>query len=215
MTNAVVGANQADMHLIGVSEGRDFSVERFADLRLAADGDACPRCTGTFRGYRGIEVGHVFFLGTKYSEAMRCNYLDESGREQPMVMGCYGIGVSRIMAAAVEQNHDEFGIVWPKSLAPYQIAILPLQMNKQPVVDAAEKLYQDLRERGFEVLLDDRDERAGSKFKDAELIGAPLRIAIGSRGLDGGTIEVKPRSGGPTENVPVDGVVDWVSEYLS
>jgi prolyl-tRNA synthetase len=214
MHDAIVGGNQVDTHYVGASEGRDFKVTTFADLRLAGAGDACGRCGSAFRSYRGIEVGHVFFLGTKYSEAMRCNYLDESGREQPMVMGCYGIGVSRIMAAAIEQNHDDNGIVWPKSLAPYQVSILPLQMNKEPVVEAAEKLYAELREAGVEVLLDDRKERAGSKFKDAELIGIPLRIVIGSRGLEGGALEIKSRSGGEAAEVPVDEVVPWVLEYL-
>ena len=175
-------------------------------------GDECPRCAGTLQAYRGIEVGR-FFLGTKYSEAMRCNYLDESGRERPMVMGCYGIGVSRIMAAAIEQNHDESGIIWPIAIAPFHVTLLPLQTNKDEVVAAAQSLYDALKNAGVEVLLDDR-KRAGSKFKDAELIGIPLRIAIGSHGLDNG-IEAKVRGQDPVYDLPLADVVDWVLERLN
>ncbi len=215
LRGGVTGANAADAHLLNVDEGRDFEVSQFADLRLAREGDACPRCGGRLREHRGIEVGHVFFLGTKYSDAMRCNYLDENAVERPMVMGCYGIGVSRIMAAAIEQNHDENGIVWPKPLAPYDVTILPLQMNKDDVVEAADSIYEELRSAGLSVLLDDRKERAGSKFKDAELIGIPLRIAIGGRGLAEGVVEVKPRQGGDVEKVPLADIVSYVTEFLA
>ena len=191
LNDAVCGANDKDTHLTGVSAGRDFIVDAYVDLRLAKPGDECPRCHGTLDGYRGIEVGHVFFLGTKYSESMGCTYLDESGVEKPMVMGCYGIGVSRIMAAAIEQNHDEYGIVWPASIAPFHLTILPLQMNKDEVVDTATALYEQCANAGIEVLLDDRNERAGSKFKDADLLGIPYRITIGSRGLANGVVEAK------------------------
>jgi prolyl-tRNA synthetase len=212
--DAVVGANQADAHFVHVDVGRDFTASRFADLRLAVAGDPCPRCASPLLAFRGIEVGHVFFLGTEYTEAMSCNYLDTDGRERPMVMGCYGIGVSRTMAATVEQNHDEHGIVWPPALAPYQVIILPLQMNKPEVVATAEALYETLLEAGVEVLLDDRKERAGSKFKDAELFGIPLRLAIGARGLAEGKVELKPRAGGPMEMVPVDDIGERVAELL-
>jgi prolyl-tRNA synthetase len=215
MRGAVVGANIVDAHFVNIDEARDFSVDRFADLRMAADGDPCPRCDGTLKGYRGIEVGHVFFLGTKYSEPMKCNYLDESGREQPMVMGCYGIGVTRVMAAAIEQNHDEHGIIWPLALAPYQVTVLPLQMNKTDVVDAAEKLYAELAAAGVEVLIDDRNERAGSKFADAELMGIPLRIAVGGRGLRDGLVELKTRGGDAVEEIPLDRLVDEIRSRLS
>jgi len=214
MRDAVVGANAGDAHHVHVDEGRDFQAARFADLRLAVDGDACPRCAGPLKGYRGIEVGHVFFLGTKYSEAMRCNYLDEHSKEKPMVMGCYGIGITRIMAAAIEQNHDDKGIVWPRAIAPYQVAILPLQMNKSDVVQAAEAIYDRLTDAGFEVLLDDRKERAGAKFADAELIGTPLRIAIGGRGLKEGIVELKVRGGDEVEKVPLDGLLDEIRSRL-
>ena len=215
MVGAVTGANAADAHFVNVDEGRDFDVSQFADLRLAREGDACPRCGSELREYRGIEVGHVFFLGTKYSEAMRCNYLDENAAERPMVMGCYGIGVSRIMAAAIEQNHDENGIIWPTPLAPYDVTILPLQMNKDDVVEAAESIYAKLQGAGLDALLDDRKERAGSKFKDAELMGIPVRIAIGGRGLAEGIVELKARTGGDVEKVPLAEVVNRVRELLA
>ncbi len=214
LSDGIVGANQADAHYLGAQPGRDFEVQRFADLRIAAAGDPCPKCQTSLIEYRGIEVGHVFFLGTKYSEAMRCTYLDENGAEKPMVMGCYGIGVSRIMAAAVEQNHDDAGIVWPSALAPFSVSILPLQMNKEPVVQAAEEIYAKLESAGVAVLLDDRNERAGSKFKDAELIGVPVRIAIGSRGLQSGVVEMKPRQGGEVEEVAIAAVLPRVLELL-
>ena len=213
LRGAVCGANVKDAHLQHVDAGRDFQAT-YADVRMAEQGDQCPRCEGHLRAHRGIEVGHVFFLGTKYSEAMRCTVLDETGRERPIVMGCYGIGVSRVLAAAVEQNHDENGIVWPVSLAPYQVSVLPLQMNKPEVVEAAERIYAELQAAGVEVLLDDRKERAGGKFKDAELIGAPWRIAIGARGLETGEVELKPRAGGENESVPLDSVVSILRERL-
>ena len=215
MSDAVCGANAPDMHMTGVVEGRDFTVSKYGDLRMAQDGDLCPRCASVLKSYRGIEIGHVFFLGTKYSGPMRCNYLDETGREQPMVMGCYGIGVSRIIAAAIEQHHDEHGIVWPMALAPYQVIILPLQMNKPEVVAHAEALYDSLRNNGFEVLLDDRNERAGSKFKDAELMGIPVRIALGSRGLSQGVLELKIRRGGEVEEIAIDAVLGRVQELVT
>ncbi len=213
--DGITGANQTDKHLLHVDLGRDFQVSRFADLRMVKGGDPCPRCGAELRSFRGIEVGHVFFLGTKYSESMSCNYLDEGGRERPMVMGCYGIGISRTMAAAVEQNHDKFGIAWPKAIAPYQVTILPLQMNKAPVVEAGEEIYKQLQEAGLEVVLDDRRESAGSKFKDAELIGFPVIIAIGSRGLQKQMVEIKPRQGGKKQEVPLAEVNAYVLELLA
>ena len=213
MRAAVTGANEADRHLVDVDEGRDFTADLYTDLRLAQGGDPCPRCGGVLRPFRGIEVGHVFFLGTVYSDKMRCNYLDEQSTERPMVMGCYGIGVTRTMAAAIEQNHDEHGIAWPLALAPYTVTVLPLQMNKDEVVEMGERLYAELRDAGIEVLLDDRKERAGSKFADAELMGIPYRVAIGGRGLQEGLLEVKARAG-EMEKVPPDQVVAYLLERL-
>lgn len=204
ITDGVVGANEIDQHIIHVAAGRDFNPTCYADVRMAVDGDPCPRCGGELRTYKGIEVGHVFFLGTRYSEPMKCNYLDEAGKESPMMMGCYGIGISRVMAAAIEQNHDEHGITWPSTIAPYQAIVLPLQMNKEDVVGTAEQIYGALNEAGVEVLLDDRNERAGSKFKDADLIGIPVRIAVGGRGVQEGVVEVKTRTGGDIEKVPFE-----------
>ena len=191
---AVVGANVADTHYTGFDIDRDARSVRFSDFRLASGGDPCGRCAeGAFEFFRGIEVGQVFYLGTKYSDALRCTFLGEEGREQPMVMGCYGIGITRILSAAIEQNHDKDGIVWPMSLAPYHVIVLPMQMKDERVVAAAESLYAELLERGVEVVIDDRDTRPGVKFKDADLLGIPLRVTIGGRGLEAGRLEVRRR----------------------
>jgi prolyl-tRNA synthetase len=215
LVDAVTGANEADQHFVGVNEGRDFQVTAFHDLRMAGDGDPCPRCGGRLKGFRGIEVGHVFYLGTKYSKSMNCAYQNEAGDDVPMVMGCYGIGVTRIMAAAIEQNHDADGIVWPVAIAPFHVAILPLQMNVPEVVAAAEKLYTDLSDAGVQVILDDRDERAGSKFKDADLIGLPFRVAIGARALQEGVIELKHRRGGEVVKVPLADAVTHIRGLIA
>ena len=181
---------------------------------MAVEGDPCSRCDGSLRTFRGIEVGHVFYLGTKYSEAMKCTVLDETGRDTPMVMGCYGIGVTRVMAAAIEQNHDKNGIIWPQAIAPFHLHILTLQSNVDEVVACAEDLYRDAQARGIEVLFDDRDLRAGGKFKDADLIGIPFRIAIGGRGLKEGVAEVKLRHSATVYKVPIDHVMDAVEREL-
>jgi prolyl-tRNA synthetase len=192
---AVTGANREDEHLVGVEHGRDFGKGvTFADLRQAKAGDPCPRCgKGTFEEHRGIEVGQVFYLGTKYSAPLGATFLDAAGQELPIEMGTYGIGVSRTMAAAVEQNHDADGIVWPLPLAPYPIEIVPTSVTDAPVREAAEKLYGELRAGGIEPLLDDRDERPGVKFKDADLIGIPLRVTVGQKGLGKGVVELRHR----------------------
>ncbi len=193
--DGVSGANELDHHVRGVSATRDLGGVEWADLRMAAPGDGCPRCgKGTFTLFLGIEVGHVFYLGTKYSEPMKCTFLDVAGKEQVMEMGCYGIGVTRVAAAAIEQNHDQDGIIWPMSIAPYQVALLTLQQNDPAVVAAADKLYAELEAAGIEVIYDDRDERPGAKFKDADLIGVPLRVAVGKKSLAEGKLELKPRS---------------------
>ena len=191
--NLVVGANKKGHHLTGVSLERDCAIEAYATLRMAQEGDPCPRCEGKLRSFKGIEVGHVFYLGTKYSEAMGCTVLDEQGTATPVEMGCYGIGVSRVMAAAIEQHHDKDGICWPVSLAPFQVHILTLQPNVPEVVACAEELYEACLKAGVEVLYDDRDTRAGGKFKDADLMGVPVRVAIGGRGVKEGVVEVKNR----------------------
>jgi prolyl-tRNA synthetase len=202
MANFVVGANAADMHYKNVNLGRDFEPTQIVDLRTAAPGDPCPRCDGGhYKGYRGIEVGHVFFLGTKYSAPMKCNVLDESGSEKPMIMGCYGIGVTRIAAAAIEQNNDPNGIIWPMPLAPFQVAIVSDPTNAD-CVKAADEIYEALQKEGVEVLYDDREERMGPKFKDADLIGIPLRITVGKKSLAEGAVEFKHRREKDAQKVP-------------
>ncbi len=215
MSDFVVGANRADTHLAGASHGRDFSVEAFADLRQAEHGDPCPRCDGRLEIWRGIEVGHIFKLGTKYSEALGAKVQDESGKERTLVMGCYGIGVGRTVAAAIEQNNDANGIIWPMPIAPFQVLITMLNPKEEAVRDAAEELYRALLEKGCDVLLDDRDERPGSKFKDADLIGIPLRVTVGARGLQDGAFELQARAGGEREMVPVDKTVEVLTARIA
>ncbi|MHB8769792.1 MAG: proline--tRNA ligase [Syntrophales bacterium] len=202
--NVVMGANREDYHLVNVNQGRDFSVTEFADLRVIRESDPCPRCGRTIRIARGIEVGHVFKLGTKYSTAMKATYLDRTGREQTMIMGCYGIGIGRTVAAAVEQNHDADGIVWPLPLAPFQAIVTPVNVNEPALAEAAERIYRVLEEQGVDVILDDRDERAGVKFKDADLLGIPFRITVGPKKLAEGKVEVKVRRSGEVVTLPID-----------
>jgi prolyl-tRNA synthetase len=204
MRGAVTGANEADAHFIHVDQERDFTPSAFADLRLAVSGDPCPRCEqGRLETHRGIEVGQVFYLGTKYSEAMGATYLDAEGRERPLEMGCYGIGISRLVAAAIEQNHDANGIIWPFALAPFQVLLLPINYKDAAIRETTDRLYDDLQHCGVEVILDDRDERPGVKFKDADLVGIPLRVTIGSKGLERGCIELRTRREGKTDEIPV------------
>ena len=215
MSDFVVGANKADTHLTGVNLDRDFKVEAFADLRQAETGDPCPRCAGKLEVWRGIEVGHVFKLGTKYSEALGATVQDEAGQERTLVMGCYGIGVGRTVAAAIEQNNDDNGIIWPMPIAPFQVLIAMLNPKDDAVRGASEKLYQDLLDAGIDVLLDDRDERPGSKFKDADLIGIPLRVTVGARGLQEGAFEVQERAVGEREMIPVADALENLTERVA
>ena len=204
MHNFVTGANAADTHLKNVNIGRDFSVSGFVDIRNVVIGDACPRCdSGKLEIWRGIEVGHVFKLGTKYSKALKATFLDADGKEQIIFMGCYGIGVGRTVAACIEQNHDENGIIFPIPIAPFQCIISSLSAKEDEVKAASETIYQELLEAGIEVLLDDRDERPGFKFKDADLIGIPLRIVVGAKALAEGKVELKERRSGEVEVLPI------------
>ncbi|HHT91623.1 MAG: proline--tRNA ligase [Bacillota bacterium] len=214
MADAVVGANEGDHHLIHANLDRDFAVTLFADLRETEPGDPCPRCVGTLEGARGIEVGQVFKLGTKYSRAMGATFLDESGAEKPVIMGCYGIGVGRTVAAVIEKNHDQDGIIWPLAIAPYQVIIVPVSMKDEAQAQAARKLYQELKAAGVEVVLDDRDERPGVKFKDADLIGFPLRVTIGSRSLEQGEMEIVLRRTKEKRNVPISQVLPDIETIL-
>jgi len=211
----VCGANAADLHLRNVVSKRDFSPTTCGDFRQAAVGDACPRCeTGHFAGYRGIEVGQVFFLGTKYSAPMKCNFLAADGKEQPMVMGTYGIGVTRIAASAIEQNHDADGIIWPVPIAPFEVSLLSLQVGDAQVTAVAERLHEELEKAGVEVLFDDRDERPGVKFKDADLIGMPYRIAVGKKGVAEGVVELKARRSPEVVKVKIEDIVRVVVEKV-
>ncbi len=190
--NFVVGANREDHHLINVNYGRDFRVDGFFDLLLPQEGDSCARCGKPLSSGRGIEVGQIFKLGTKYSRSMGANFLDKQGNEKPFLMGCYGIGITRTVAAVIEQHHDKDGIIWPPSVAPYQVLILLLNITHAQTRETAERLYGQLGD--LEVLLDDREERAGTKFKDADLIGIPLRVTVGEQSLREGKVEIKLRS---------------------
>lgn len=214
MASFVVGGNEKDLHLKNVNLERDFKVAVFGDLRTIAQSDPCPRCGGAMSFGRGIEVGHVFKLGVKYSEAMKALFLNEQGKELPMIMGCYGIGIGRTVAAAIEQNHDENGIVFPIPVAPFEVSILPLQMHNDDVVKAAVKIYEDLMKNGIDALLDDRDERAGVKFNDADLLGIPVRITVGSRGLKNGEVEVKLRSEAESFTVPLNNAAIAIGETV-
>lgn len=214
MRNFVVGGNKSDTHLINANWDRDFSVEAFLDLRLARAGDRSPRSDDQLQEAKGIEVGHVFLLGTKYSQAMNATFLDADGQETLAIMGCYGIGVSRTAAASIEQNHDDKGMIWPVPIAPFHVHLLPVTASEQ-VVHTAGMLYDACLEAGVEVLWDDRDERAGVKFNDADLIGAPFHVTIGDRGLKQGIVELKQRNTGEVQQLPPADVIPHVQELLS
>lgn len=214
MKNAVTGANKTDYHMINVNPGRDFALDEVADIRMVNAGEPCPRCGGTLQAARGIEVGQVFKLGTKYSKALGAKFLDENGKEQLMIMGCYGIGVSRTVAAAIEQNHDNDGIIWPMPIAPYHAIVVPVSTKDEKQMQLAESLYNSLRASGIESVLDDRNERPGVKFKDADLIGYPLRIVVGGKAVEEGTVEIKHRRNGNVDTVRYDGAVAYIKKIV-
>jgi prolyl-tRNA synthetase len=215
MRNMVAGGNRTDAHTINVNRKRDFNPDVMADIRLAVEGDACPRCAGgKLKFFRGIEVGHVFKLGTKYSRTMNVVYTDKDGNDAPVVMGCYGIGVGRTMAAAIEQRNDKDGIIWPVALAPYIVDVIPIAANDAAQMEAAERIYNELNEAGIEAVLDDRDERPGVKFKDADLIGFPIKIVAG-KALKERKVEVQVRGAGEKLLAPLDGIVEEVKRILS
>lgn len=216
VTDFVCGANEPDKHLTGVNWGRDLPVPNFADLRNVSEGDPSPDGKGTLSIARGIEVGHIFQLGTKYSESLQAVCLDENGKATHMYMGCYGIGVTRVVAAAIEQNHDAQGIIWPSAIAPFHVVLLPMNMHKSMRLrEAVETLYSELLSAGLEVLLDDRQIRAGVMFADAELLGIPHRIVMGDRGLDKGTIEYKNRTGTVEKEIPMDTVASYLRDQVA
>jgi len=214
--NFVVGANKPDTHLTGANYPRDFEVDVLTDIALAQPGQLCPHCGHALEATRGIEVGHIFKLGTFFSESMGALFLDNEGEQQPIIMGCYGIGVGRLLAAAIEQNHDDKGLVFPIPIAPYQIHLVGLNLSDEEVAAAADKLYSDLWEQGFETLYDDRtDQAAGVKFNDADLIGLPVRLVISPRNLKNGVVEVKGRKDAEAETIPNDELFTRLSEILS
>lgn len=214
MPVAATGANRGDFHLVGVVPGRDFAADLVVDLRQAREGDPCPRCGAPLEIRRGIEVGHIFKLGTKYSQAMQCQFLDAQGGVNPMIMGCYGLGIGRTVAAAVEQNHDEHGIIWPRPLAPFEVELIALNPDDATVGQTAELLYQDLQAAGVEVLFDDRDERAGVKFNDSDLVGFPVRVVVGKKNAEQGMVELSLRRDRVKTATPIAEAVSKVRELL-
>ncbi len=214
LVNGITGANEKDRHLLNVNMGRDYQPDEVCDLSLAEDGDPCSRCGSPLRLSRGIEVGQVFNLGTRYSEALGAMFLDATGKECPAVMGCYGIGVTRTVAAIIEQNHDEDGIIWPREVAPFSVHIVALQGGQAAVLECASALHDELARRGIEVLLDDRDRSPGEKFKDADLIGMPVRVTIGPRGLKQGKVEIRTRRGGEELEVAAAEAAEAVAAVL-
>jgi prolyl-tRNA synthetase len=214
MEDAIVGGNAKDIHLRDVNPLEDVKVHEFLDLRQADQGAPCPKCEGSLQLSRGIEVGHVFKLGTKYSSAMNANALDGDGKEKPIIMGCYGIGVSRIVAAAIEQNHDDNGIIFPPPIAPYVVIVTPVGKTDEEVDSASMRVYEELWSSGVDALLDDRDERPGVKFKDADLIGFPFRVTVGKKGLAQGKLELKDRRSKDSELVDLDKIVTAVKQAV-
>ncbi len=214
MGNFVVGANRENYHIKNCNIGRDFEIRNYADLRIVKEGDLCPRCGKELKIARGIEVGHVFKLGMKYSKSMNATFLDSDGKEKYMIMGCYGIGIGRTAAACIEQSRDGDGIIWPMPIAPFQVIITPVNINDENLARVAEELYKGFVEEGVEVILDDRNERAGVKFKDADLIGIPIRITVGAKSLAEGKVEVRSRKSGEVEKVSLETVRDFITKTI-
>jgi prolyl-tRNA synthetase len=213
-TNWVTGANRVDVHVTGANVDRDFRVDRWEDLVQIRDGDRCPVDGGALQIGRSIVVGHIYQLGTYYSEPLGATYQAEDGSQRPYVMGSYGIGISRIMAATVEQRHDDAGMIWPKLLAPYEVAVIMANADAPMVTEEAERIYRELGDRGIEVVLDDREERAGVKFADADLVGYPVQVVVGSRGLESGTVDLKVRATGERSRAPLAEASQAVADLL-
>ena len=209
----MTGANRQHYHIKGVKAGRDFAAE-WHDIHIAKDGDACSKCGAPLRIVRCIEIGNIFKLGTKYSIPLKAFFLDENGQERPIIMGSYGIGPARIAAAAIEQNNDKDGIIWPRTIAPFDAELLPLNMKDAKTIEVAEKLYADLKASGMDVLMDDRDERAGVKFKDADLIGIPVQIILGEKNLGEDLVEIKGRKSKEVIKVKISEVEESVKKLL-
>ena len=214
MESAVTGANRADGHLVNVKPGRDFDADKWIDARVITARDQCPRCGGGIEISNAVEIGHTFKLGTKYSSLLGATYLDDSGREKPVIMGCYGIGVNRILAALIETSHDKDGIIWPASLSPVGAVIIPIKMDDEGVRSKAEEIYLSLEGAGIETILDDREKSAGVKFKDADLIGFPLQVVIGKKSLAEGRIELKTRATGKVDFVAENELASEMNKIL-
>jgi len=214
MKDLIVGANEADKHYLGCNIGRDFTVPKTADLRNAEASDPCPRCTGLLTLRHAIEIGHVFKLGTKYSDSLEAKFVDDKEQQRSIIMGCYGIGVNRILASLAETSHDENGIIWPMSIAPYEVVVSPLNINQEDVRNISEHLYTTLLGDGIDCIYDDRDQRPGVKFKDADLVGIPLRIVVGGRSLADGKLEVKWRHEAAATQIPVEGAAAAIAKMV-
>ena len=214
-SNFTVGANKPGYHLRNANYPRDFQVDFIADIALARPGDSCPRCPGKLSSARGIEVGHIFKLGTFISEKFGASFLDDAGKSRPIIMGCYGIGLGRLLAAIIEQSHDDKGIIWSLSLAPYQVYLCPLSLDKPAVAPTAEKIYQELQKKGIEVLFDDRDDSPGVKFNDADLLGIPLRLTLSPRTLQSQSVEAKWRTEKEAQLLPLDNLAAQVKKLLN
>lgn len=210
----IIGANERDYHYLHAQEGRDFHIDQYADLRNVEKGDVCPRCGEQVEFAKGLEVGHIFKLGTRYSDSMKATFLDQHGKQQPFIMGCYGVGISRVLAAVIEQSHDENGIIWPTSIAPFQVHLIAINIKDEEQVRVAEELYKKLLSAGYEVLFDDRPERAGVKFKDADLLGLPIRVVVGSKAKDG-LVELKVRRSGEKADLEIEKVMEELPSWLS
>lgn len=215
MSGAVTGANKKDTHLKNVNVGRDFEVDEWIDARVITAEDPCPKCGGTIELKQAIEIGHTFKLGTKYSSSLGGKYLDQHGKEQIMIMGCYGIGVNRILASLIEQSHDKDGIIWPLSIAPYEVIVIPVNREDGALVSEAERIYEQLKDAGADVVFDDREKSPGVKFKDADLIGYPIQVVVGKKNLDNGKIEIKDRAAKKSDLVDKDIIVTRVVESLN
>ena len=213
ITNHTAGGNRLDTHYINVNYGRDYKADIVKDVKTVKPGHVCEKCGGTLASARGIEVGHIFKLGTKYSEKLEATFIDEKGVTHPIIMGCYGIGVSRTLASAIEQNNDEFGIVWPTAIAPYVVDVIPANMKDEAQVALAEELYNSLLDNGIDTMIDDRDERPGFKFKDADLIGFPFKVICGKKANEG-IVELKIRKTGETFEISKDEVISKVRELM-
>ncbi|MGB2879437.1 MAG: proline--tRNA ligase [Candidatus Omnitrophota bacterium] len=214
MTNAVTGANRKDKHLCNINVGRDFQLKEWMDGRVITEDDPCPKCNGKIEMKLAIELGHTFKLGTKYSESLGATFLGENGKEKPIIMGCYGIGVNRIIAALIEGSHDKDGIIWPISLAPLEVVVIPVNREEKEILSESEKIYDELSREGVEVILDDRDKSAGVKFKDSDLVGFPVQVIVGKRNLDQGKVEVKLRKTGEKNLVEKNDILNYIRKCL-